>query len=33
MGIVRRKVILYARVSNTREGDLMNRVKYLEENV
>jgi excisionase family DNA binding protein len=33
MGIVRRKVILYARVSNTKEGDLMNRVKYLEENV
>jgi len=35
MGIVRkRKVILYARVSsNTRKDDLVNQVKYLEENV
>jgi len=35
MGIVRkRKVILYARVSsNTQKDDLINQVKYLEENV
>jgi len=34
MGIVRkRKAILYARVSNTRKDDLVNQVKYLEENV
>ena len=35
MGIVRkRKVILYARVSsNTQKDDLVNQVKYLEENV
>ena len=35
MGIIRRrKVILYARVSsNTQKDDLVNQVKYLEENV
>jgi len=34
MGIVRkRKVVLYARVSNKRKDDLVNQVKYLEENV
>jgi predicted site-specific integrase-resolvase len=35
MGIVRkRKVVLYARVSsNTQKDDLVNQVKYLEENV
>ncbi|EHP70075.1 putative site-specific integrase-resolvase [Metallosphaera yellowstonensis MK1] len=34
MGIVkRRKVALYARVSNERKDDLVNQVKYLEENV
>ena len=34
MRIVRkRKVVLYARVSNTRKDDLINQVKYLEENV
>jgi len=34
MGIVRkRKVILYARVSNTQKDDLINQVKYLEKNV
>ncbi|MEM1627567.1 MAG: helix-turn-helix domain-containing protein, partial [Sulfolobaceae archaeon] len=35
MGIVRkRKIILYARVSsNTQKDDLVNQVKYLEENV
>ena len=35
MGIVRkRKVVLYARVSsNTQKDDLINQVKYLEENV
>jgi len=34
MGIVkRRKVALYARVSNKRKDDLVNQVKYLEENV
>ena len=35
MGIVRkRKVVLYARVSsNTQRDDLVNQVKYLEENV
>jgi Predicted site-specific integrase-resolvase len=34
MGIVkRRKVVLYARVSNERKDDLVNQVKYLEENV
>ena len=34
MGIVkRRKVVLYARVSNERKDDLVDQVKYLEENV
>jgi len=34
MGIVkRRKVTLYARVSNKRKDDLVDQVKYLEENV
>jgi Predicted site-specific integrase-resolvase len=34
MGIVRkRKVALYARVSNQRKDDLVDQVKYLEENV
>ena len=34
MGIVRkRKVVLYARVSNKRKDDLVNQVRYLEENV
>jgi len=34
MGIVKkRKVALYARVSNKRKDDLVNQVKYLEENV
>ncbi|EHP70146.1 hypothetical protein MetMK1DRAFT_00006480 [Metallosphaera yellowstonensis MK1] len=34
MGIVRkRKVALYARVSNERKDDLVDQVKYLEENV
>jgi len=34
MGIVKkRKVVLYAKVSNTRKDDLVNQVKYLEENV
>ena len=34
MGIVRkRKVVLYARVSNTQRDDLINQVKYLEESV
>jgi len=34
MGIVRkRKVALYARVSNKRKDDLVDQVKYLEENV
>jgi Predicted site-specific integrase-resolvase len=34
MGIVeRRKVVLYARVSNKRKDDLVDQVKYLEENV
>ena len=34
MGIVRKKkVVLYARVSNKRKDDLVNQVKYLEKNV
>ena len=34
MGIVKkRKVALYARVSNERKDDLVDQVKYLEENV
>jgi len=34
MGIVKRKkVVLYARVSNKRKDDLVDQVKYLEENV
>jgi len=34
MGIVKRKkVVLYARVSNKRKDDLVGQVKYLEENV